>query len=74
MSVSKSGLEAVAGYIQNQRAHHEKRNFQEEYIEFLQKHNVEYDERYLWVFVFWFSWIICGNARPLTGNIAHVTI
>ncbi len=47
-SVSKSGLEAVAGYIRNQRAHHEKRNFQEEYIEFLQKHNVEYDERYLW--------------------------
>ena len=47
-SVSKSGLEAVANYIQNQLAHHEKRNFQEEYVEFLQKHNVEYDERYLW--------------------------
>lgn len=47
-SVSKSGLDAVAGYIRNQRTHHQKRNFQAEYIEFLQKHNVEYDERYLW--------------------------
>jgi len=26
------------------------------------------------VFVFGFSWIICGGARPLTGNIAHVTL
>ncbi len=47
-TVSKSGLEAVVHYIQNQRAHHQKRDFQAEYLDFLQKHGVEYDERYVW--------------------------
>ncbi len=47
-SVSKSNVSAVANYIQNQRAHHQTQTFQEEYLEFLKKHGVEYDERYLW--------------------------
>ena len=47
-TVSKSNLEAVVAYIQNQRAHHHHKSFQEEYLEFLQKHGVEYDERYVW--------------------------
>ena len=47
-TVSKSNLEFVVAYIQNQRAHHQHRSFQEEYREFLQKHGVEYDERYVW--------------------------
>jgi REP element-mobilizing transposase RayT len=47
-TVSKSGLDAVVRYIQNQRAHHEKRGFQAEYLDFLQRHEVEYDERYIW--------------------------
>jgi REP element-mobilizing transposase RayT len=47
-TVSKSGLTAVVRYIQNQRAHHQQRDFQAEYLDFLQKHAVEYDERYLW--------------------------
>ncbi|MGH9761662.1 MAG: IS200/IS605 family transposase [Blastocatellia bacterium] len=47
-SVSKSNLPAVIRYIRNQREHHRKRTFQEEYRELLDKHGIEYDERYLW--------------------------
>ena len=47
-TVSKSNVPSVASYIQNQREHHQKMNFQEEYLEFLKKHGVDYDERYLW--------------------------
>jgi putative transposase len=47
-TVSKSNLPEVVRYIQKQREHHRKRTFQEEYLEFLQRHGVEYDERYLW--------------------------
>lgn len=47
-TVSKSNLESVVSYIQKQREHHQQRSFQEEYLDFLQKHGVEYDERYVW--------------------------
>ncbi|HEV8129743.1 MAG TPA: IS200/IS605 family transposase [Acidobacteriota bacterium] len=47
-TVSKSNLGEVIGYIQNQREHHRKRTFQEEYVELLRKHGIDYDERYLW--------------------------
>lgn len=38
----------VVRYIQNQRDRHRKKTFQDEYLEFLDKHGIEYDERYLW--------------------------
>jgi putative transposase len=47
-TVSKSNLESVVSYIQKQREHHRQRSFQEEYLDFLQKHGIEYDERYVW--------------------------
>lgn len=47
-SVSKSNVPAVVHYIQNQREHHRKKTFQEEYLELLEKHGIEYDQRYLW--------------------------
>ena len=47
-TVSRSNLPEVVRYIQAQREHHRKRSFQEEYLEFLQRHGVEYDERYVW--------------------------
>lgn len=47
-TVSKSGLPEVTEYIQGQREHHRTRTFQEEYLAFLRKHEVDYDERYLW--------------------------
>ena len=47
-TVSKSNLPDVIRYIQNQREHHRKKTFQEEYLEFLNKYGIEYDEHYLW--------------------------
>lgn len=47
-TVSKSSIPDVISYIRNQREHHRKRSFQEEYLEFLIKNGIEYDERYLW--------------------------
>jgi REP element-mobilizing transposase RayT len=47
-SVSVSLLETVRAYIANQREHHRVRSFQEELRGLLEKHGVEYQERYLW--------------------------
>lgn len=47
-SVSVSQIPATMAYIENQAEHHRKRSFQEEYVSFLKKNGVEYDERYLW--------------------------
>jgi len=46
-SVCKSHASKVVDYIKNQRKHHEKQTFEEEYIELLNLHEIEYDERYL---------------------------
>jgi REP element-mobilizing transposase RayT len=46
-SVSHSHLSAVINYIQNQESHHRRRSFQKEYLEFLKKYEVPYDERYV---------------------------
>src|SRR5215471_7340895 len=47
-TVNKSQIPQVVEYIKNQREHHRKKTFQEEYLELLQKHGADYDERYLW--------------------------
>ena len=47
-SVSESNAAAARKYIENQQAHHRKTGFQEEFRRFLEKHRVEYDERYVW--------------------------
>ena len=47
-SVSQSKLETVKQYIANQKEHHSKRSFKEEYIVFLQEYGINYDEKYLW--------------------------
>ncbi len=49
-SYSKSQLYNVINYILNQEEHHHKKTFKEEYIEFLKKFEVEYDEKYLFEF------------------------
>jgi len=46
-SYSQSGVDAVYRYIQNQEAHHKKQTFRDEYVGFLKKFKVEYDEEYL---------------------------
>ena len=47
-SVSVSKLESVKRYISNQEHHHRKITFQEEYREFLKRHSISWDERYVW--------------------------
>jgi putative transposase len=47
-TVSKSHLPEIVRYIQGQEEHHRAKTFQEEYLAFLQKHGIEYDERYVW--------------------------
>jgi len=46
-SVSKSGIEAVRTYIASQEEHHRRVSFMDEYLEFLQRHEIEYDERFV---------------------------
>ncbi len=50
-SYSRSQIDTVIKYIQNQEKHHRKKTFKEEYVEFLKKFSVQYDEKYL------FEWI-----------------
>ena len=38
----------TTAYIQSQAEHHRKRSFEDEFIAFLKKHDVEYDPRYVW--------------------------
>jgi putative transposase len=47
-TVSKSSIPDVVAYIQNQREHHRRKTFQEEYLEVLKANGIEFDERYLW--------------------------
>ncbi len=47
-SVSSSNAGIVKRYIANQKEHHRKKPYQDEFRVLLQKHNIEYDERYVW--------------------------
>jgi putative transposase len=47
-TVSQSQSNVVERYIMNQERHHHKKTFEEEFIELLKAHEVEYDERYIW--------------------------
>jgi putative transposase len=46
-AVSKSHVPKVIEYINNQRKHHQKRTFEDEYVEMLRLHEIDYDDRYL---------------------------
>jgi len=47
-SVSQSNLEQAKEYIAKQEEHHRKRTFQDELRALLARHDVEFDERYVW--------------------------
>lgn len=51
-SYAQSHIEQVYQYVMNQEKHHQKVTFKEEYLEFLRKYEVEYDEKYL------FDWVL----------------
>lgn len=46
-SYSKSHIDNVYKYIQNQEEHHKKQIFREEYLQFLKEYEIDYDERYV---------------------------
>ncbi len=46
-SVSASQTAAVIAYIKNQKAHHAKRSFEDEFLGLLRKYSVPYDPRYV---------------------------
>ena len=47
-SVSESQIPNVTNYIARQEEHHRRVSFQEELRLLLKKHNIEFDENYLW--------------------------
>jgi REP element-mobilizing transposase RayT len=46
-SVSQSGLDKTIAYVNNQREHHSRQTFRDEYLAFLRLYHVEYDEKYV---------------------------
>jgi putative transposase len=46
-SYSQSALDNVINYIKNQKQHHRKKTFRQEYMEFLEAFDIEYKEQYL---------------------------
>ncbi|MES2616460.1 MAG: IS200/IS605 family transposase [Bacteroidota bacterium] len=48
-SVNPAQVDIVTAYIANQHAHHSKKTFQTEFLGFLKKYKVDYDERYIWL-------------------------
>ena len=46
-SVSVSQAPKTIAYINNQKEHHRKKTFREEFLELLTKHGIEYDQRYV---------------------------
>jgi putative transposase len=49
-SYSKSQIDKVVNYILNQEEHHKKRSFKEEYLELLNKFEIQYEEKYMFEF------------------------
>lgn len=49
-SYAKSQKDAVSKYILNQKEHHRRRNFREEYLELLEKFEIEFKYEYLFQF------------------------
>ena len=46
-SVSRSNVDVVRDYIAHQEEHHKRKTFEEEYLEFLERHGIEYDPRFV---------------------------
>jgi putative transposase len=49
-SYSQSQFGRVIDYIKNQKQHHQKRTFRQEYLSFLKKFNISFEEKYLFEF------------------------
>jgi REP-associated tyrosine transposase len=47
-TVGLSQVDDTVRYISGQWEHHRNKTFQEEYVSFLRKHEIDFDERYVW--------------------------
>ncbi len=47
-SIGQSQIQATLAYIASQPEHHRKHDFQAEFIAFLKKHHIAYDQPYIW--------------------------
>ncbi|HSS20847.1 MAG TPA: IS200/IS605 family transposase [Pyrinomonadaceae bacterium] len=47
-SIGQSQVETVKRYIAQQKVHHKRVTFQDEYRKFLKSYNIDCDERYVW--------------------------
>ena len=47
-SIGQSNVEALKKYIRNQKHHHRRVTFEDEYRKFLKAYRIDYDERYVW--------------------------
>ena len=47
-TVSQSQKANVLDYIARQKEHHRVKSFQDEFVELLERHEIEYDPKYLW--------------------------
>jgi REP element-mobilizing transposase RayT len=47
-SIGVSQVQTTVDYIRNQKEHHKRKDFKQEFLSFLKKHDIEYDPRYIW--------------------------
>ena len=64
-SYSKSQVDSVVKYINNQEEHHRAKTFKEEYLELLEKFDIEYDDKYL------FEWIESESSEMNKRNTVN---
>ena len=50
-SYGHSQIAAVANYVINQKEHHKKRTFKEEYLQFLTKYKIDHDEKHMFMWI-----------------------
>jgi REP element-mobilizing transposase RayT len=47
-SIGQSNVTELKRYIRNQKQHHRRVTFEDEYREFLKRYEIEFDKRYVW--------------------------
>jgi REP-associated tyrosine transposase len=47
-SIGQSNVTELKRYIRNQKQHHRRIGFQDEYRKFLKRYEIDFDERYVW--------------------------
>jgi REP element-mobilizing transposase RayT len=65
-SYSQSHVQHVIDYVLNQPEHHKKKTFKEEYLEFLKRFEIPYEEKYL------FNWLETGSTPTEPPDISDV--